>query len=148
MSKCGRTAGPRRATLRAVVRCAALHVRTCRIHAKKRGGRETALLSSLAKQTTADHLKNGPRSPRRSPLRPRVRADGYVRPSARLPREQPSQFCQRRSAPTASPTIAGYKAGSWVTPHAKIDLDMKEIVDAVGLGTAAGITGVTHEPAL
>merc|ERR1719375_2791728 len=44
------------------------------------------------------------------------------------------------SAPTASPTIAGYKAGSWVTPHAKIDLDMKEIVDAVGLGTAAGIT--------
>ena len=63
-----------------------------------------------------------------------------MRPSARLPREQPSQFCQRRSAPTASPTIAGYKAGSWVTPHAKIDLDMKEIVDAVGLGTAAGIT--------
>merc|ERR1719155_254045 len=52
------------------------------------------------------------------------------------------------SAPTASPTIAGYKAGSWVTPHAKIDLDMKEIVDAVGLATSgeAKMTGWTTYP--
>merc|ERR1719482_1781756 len=35
---------------------------------------------------------------------------------------------------TTYASIAGY------VPHSKIDLDMEEIVDAVGLGTAAGIT--------
>ena len=140
MSKCGRTAGPRRARLRAVVRCAALHVRTCRIHAKKRGGRETALLSSLAKQTTADHLKNGPRSPRRRAVRPHARAG--VRPSARcpppraaLPTELECFFTHaraRRRQLTTYASIAGYVPASDVVPHSMIDLDMEEIVSAVG----------------
>jgi len=41
---------------------------------------------------------------------------------------------------TTYASIAGYVPASDVVPHSKIDLDMEEIVDAVGLGTAAGIT--------
>ena len=114
---------------------------------KSEGGAETALLSSLAKQTTADHRKNGPRSPRRRAVRPHARAG--VRPSARcpppraaLPTELECFFTRaraRRRQLTTYASIAGYVPASDVVPHSMIDLDMKEIVDAVGLGTTAGL---------